>query len=327
MTKRSDPLRRFTETPLTTSLPIMGRMIRLETNSAKVLNHAADLFSDYRRSEGVSPDFLWRIVTQPGLREDTTWPKRSAYSDSGLRFAEYGQTNFVAVDLDSREGVAYLEEGLAEDELGLTSPFLDNMFSWTAGSLGLTPIFAACVGVQGHAILVAGAPNSGKTSASYIAAKSGLDFHADRAVFLEVTQNGLIAWGDFAPVAFRPDVLKFFPELQSSTRPLSYDDITYHYLDKRLYQAVPARPVVPVCCVFLERATAGQMTLSRLSPSAVPHRLNGLSPFREDDRFELQRASVFDALAALPIYDLKFVNDPAAAAECFRGLLREHTAE
>jgi hypothetical protein len=305
----------------------MGRTIRLESNSARILKHSAELFAAYPHSPGERPDFLWRIVTQPGPRADTIWPKRSAYSDSGLRFAEYGQTNFIAVDLDAREGVGYLAEGLAEDDLGLTSPFLDNMFCWTAGSLGLTPIFAACVGAQGHAILVSGAPNSGKTSSSYVAAKSGLDFLADRGVFLEVTHGRLIAWGDFAPAAFRPEALKFFPELQSSTRPLRYDDITYHYLDKRLYQSVPGRPVVPVCCVFLERVTAGNLSLSRLSPNKVFKRLDKLSAFREDDRFETQRATVFDALAALPVYDLRFVNNPAAAAECFRGLLREHTAK
>jgi len=305
----------------------MGRTIRLETNSERILKHSERLFAAYTHSLAERPDFLWRIVTQPSSQGDATWPKRSAYSDSGLRFAEYGQTNFVAVDLDAREGVGYLAEGLAEDDLGLTSPFLDNMFCWTAGSLGLTPIFAACVGVRGHAILVFGAPNSGKTSASYVAAKSGLDFDADRGVFLEVTQGKLIAWGDFAPAAFRPEALKFFPELQSSTRPCRYDDITYHYLDKRLYQTAPARPVTPVCCVFLERVTAGELNLSRLSPDAVSKRLDGLAPFREDDRFEAQRDAVFDALAALPGYDLKFVNDPATAAACFRGLLRDHTAE
>ena len=325
-TSRPDPLRRFTPTPYTTSLPIMDRTICLETNDVRILKHAAGLFSDYQPSPAGRPDFLWRIVSQPSPQRDPVWPQRSAFSDSGLRFAEFGQTNFVAVDLDGREGVGYLAEGLVEGDLGLTSPFLDNMFCWTAGSLGLTSIFAASVGIHGNALLVAGAANSGKTTASYIAAKNGLEFHADRAVFLEMRQEGLLAWGDFSPAAFRPDVLKFLPELQSSTRPLRFCDFTYHYLDKRVYQTAPARPAIPVCCVFLERQTAGELTLSRLSRPELSKRLDGLAAFQDDARFETQRAAVLKALEALPAYNLVFANDPVAAAECFPGLLREHAA-
>jgi hypothetical protein len=323
-TIRPDPLRRFTPTPYTTLLPIMNRTICLETNDERILKHAVGVFSDYQPSVGRLPDFLWRIVSQPCPQMDPVWPKRSAFSESGLRFAEFGQTNFVAVDLDAREGVGYLSEALAKDDLGLTSPYLDNMFCWTAGSLGLTSLFAACVGVEGHALLVAGASGNGKTTASYIAAKNGLEFQGDRAVFLEMRGEELLAWGDFSPAAFRTDTLNFLPELQSSTRPLRYFDFTYHYLDKRVYQTAPARPVIPVCCVFLDRQTAGKLTLSRLSRNELSKRLDGLSAFQDDARFETQREAVFNALAALPAYNLVFANDPAAAAECFPGLLREH---
>jgi hypothetical protein len=307
----------------------MGRTISLETNDVRILHHAAGLFAVYeeegrRRRQGV--DFVWKIVTHPGSQTGTTWPKRSAHSESGLRYAEFGQTSFLAVDLDAREGVGYLTDVLAGDDLGLTSPFLDNMLSWTAGSLGLTPIFAACVGVQGRALLVAGAQNSGKTTASYLAAKKGLDFHSDRAVFLEMNEGALLAWGDFAPATFRPEALKFLPELRSTTRPFRYSDLTFHCLNKHVYQTIPGRPVIPVCCVFLDRQAAGNLTLSRLSRDEIAKHLGGLEAFRDDSRFEPQRETVFNAIKALPAYELKFAGDPAAAAECFPNLLRKHSA-
>jgi hypothetical protein len=111
--QRQDPLRRFTSTPYTTALPAMGRTVQLETNSVSLLEHAKELFAPYPRLPGGQVDFLWRIVIQSHPQMTPPWPKRSAFSDHGLRFAEFGQRNFLAVDLDLREGIAFLAEGLA----------------------------------------------------------------------------------------------------------------------------------------------------------------------------------------------------------------------
>jgi hypothetical protein len=324
--KRADPMRRFTPTPYLVDLPVMGHSLRLETNSRRILEHTADLFSVYPGTRNRSPEFLWRIVTQSDLPMHSPWPKRFAFSDDGLRFAEFGQGNFLAVDLDAREGIAFLAEGLAKDELGLTSPFLDNLFCMTAASLSLTAVSAACVGLGEDGILVFGAPNSGKTTASYIAAKNGLEFHADRALFVEMKQGSILAWGDFWPAAFRPETLHFLPELQGSARLFRYSDFNFYYLNKRAFQNARAHPIVPVCCVFLDRQTA---PISRLSP--VPHeefsqRLAGLAAFQDDVRFEAQRTAVFDTLGELPAYDLAFRSDPAIAARFFPDLLRKHSA-
>lgn len=324
--KRTDPLHRFTPTPYATLLPVMDRAIRLETNDARILERTSAVFAGYPPPQSGQPDFLWRIVSQPGSEERQPWPARSAFSGPGLRFAEFGQTNFVAVDLEIREAVGYIAEGLVESDLELTSPFLDTLFCLTAGSLGLTSIFAACVGVNSDALLVVGAPDNGKTSASYLAAKNGLEFHADRAVFLEVRSGQLFAWGDFWPAVFRPEGLKYYPELQSSTRLFRYCDSHSYYLDKREYQKAPLRAVTPVSCVFLERRPAKTVIPLRISADEFAKRLNGLESFQDDVRFEAQRAAVFNALESLPAYDLAFDRDPAAAAKCFPGLLREHSS-
>jgi hypothetical protein len=232
----------------------------------------------------------------------------------------------VAVDLNKCEAIGYIAEGLAENELELTSPFLDTLFCLTAGSLGLTSMFAACVGISGTALLVFGAPDNGKTTASYLAAKTGLEFHADRAVFLEVRSGQLMAWGDFWPAVFRPDALDYYPELQTSTRLFRYHDFDSYYFDKRQYQTVPLRAVTPVCCVFLERGAARTLSPSRIARTEFSKRLDVLESFGDDARFDAQRAAVFNALEALPAYDLAFGEDPAAAAKFFPGLLKEHSS-
>src|ERR1022692_232823 len=132
--QRQDPLHRFTPTPYTAALPVMGRTVQLETNNLRILQHTSALFAPYPGSPSGHPEFRWRIVIQPHPQMTPPWPKRSAFSDLGLRYAEFGQRNFLAVDLDAREAIGFLAEGLAKDELGLTSPFIENMFLMSAGS-------------------------------------------------------------------------------------------------------------------------------------------------------------------------------------------------
>jgi hypothetical protein len=322
--ERVDPLRRFTPTPYVTLLPVMGRAIRFETNDAGLLERVASVFCDYPLPQPGHPDFVWRIVSHAGS-EVSQWPVRVAFSDGSLRYAQFGQTNFVAVDLDTREAFGYVAERLVEDPLELISPFLDTLFSMTAGSLGLTSIFSACVGIGDDAVLIAGRLDNGKTSTSYVAAKTGLEFHADRAVFLETQSGRLVAWGDFWPAVFRPEALKYYPELQSATRLFRYCDFNSYYLDKGPYRGAPVRAVTPVCCVFLERCPAATVIPSRIPRKELSKRLDALESFQEDSRFEAQRAEAFNALETLPAYDLKF-EDPADAAKFFPALLREHAS-
>jgi hypothetical protein len=322
--QRQDPLRRFTPTPYATALPLMGRTVRFETNDLRILDHVAELFSSYPGSPDGRPDFRWKIVIQSHPHMTPPWPKRTAFSDSGLRFAEFGQRNFIAVDLDAREGIGFLAEGLAEDELGLTSPFIDTIFYLTAGSLGLVSLTAACVATGDKGLLVMGPADSGKTTASYLSTKMGLEFHADQAVFLEPGSNGLCAWGDFFPAAFRPQGLQFLPELQASTRPFSYCDLRFYYLNKRGFQAARARPIEPVCCVYLARTSAPEPRLSSVSGAELSQRLSENLPFKDDDRFNAQCSCILNSLVKLPAYHLDYGSDPAVAAVFFHDLLTRH---
>ncbi len=248
--ERRDHLRRFTPTPYATALPVMGRTVRLESNSQKILAHAEELFARYPGSPQGLPQFLWRIVSESDFAMRSPWPRRSAFSDHGLRYAEFGQRNFLAVDLEAREAIAFLSAGLVEDKLGFTSPFLDNLFCMTAGSLGLVSLRANCVSLGNKGLLVLGPHNSGKTTASYIAARLGLEFYADEGVFAEIKEDAVRVWGGFWPAAFRPQALRFFPELRMCTRPFSYCNFTFHHLQRHQYRATQVHPLIPVGCVF-----------------------------------------------------------------------------
>ena len=211
---RNDPMRRFVPIPYSALLPVMRSSVRLETNSSKLLKHMIELFERYPGEPTARPQFLWRIVMDSDVRCGPPWPRRSTFSDGGLRFAQFGQRNFLAVDIDSREAIAFVAEGLLEDAPGFTSPFIDTLSYMTAGSLGLVPLSCVCL-LGNKGLLVMGPPNQGKTTASYLAAQGGLTFHADQSVFLEIAGDEFRAWRDFVPIAFRPETL------QSSARAAS----------------------------------------------------------------------------------------------------------
>ena len=325
--KRIDPLRRFAPAPQVIELNLMGHRLRLETDSKKILDHVSGLFSTYPDRPNRFPEFVWRIISQTDFQMGPPWPERSAFADHGLCCIAFGQRNFLAVDLDMQEGIGFVAEGLAEDALGLTSPFLDNLFCMTAASLGLTAISAACVGLGNAGLLVVGSPNSGKTTSCYIAARNGLEYHADRALFVEQKSGVIRAWGDFWPAAFRPDTLRFLPELAASAHLFRYSNFTFYYLDKRALQASPMHSIIPACCVFLERGRTTQPRLTEVPRAEFARRVTRLAAFQDDIRFDAQRASVFAALEALPAYDFAYREDPADAAGVFHELLHRHPAQ
>ena len=321
-TKREDVLRRFTSTPHVTDLRLMERTVRLETNSEAVLGLALKFFERHQDGTVKEPEFLWRIVCESDPQVQSTAVQFSAFSDLGLRYINIGQKGFLAVDLEKREAAGFLANLILDGEPDLRHcRSLDILFCMTAASLGLTALSGACVGVEDRGVMIFGPPNSGKTTASYLAAKSGMEFHADQVVFLDMNRNRLRVWGDLLPAVFRPEALHFLPELTQAARPSSYADLAFYYLDKALLQAPQARPVTPVCSVFLERCASSKPRQRQLTRSDAVSRLRNCILFNEDPRFDAQIATALTALADKPAYNLQYDSDPTIAATFIEKLL------
>jgi len=319
----SDPLRRFLPTPYAAPLFVMGRTIHLETNSSTLLNHLVELFRPFPAVKGGS-DFVWRIVVEAGAHCSPPWPRRTTFSDAGIRFAQFGQRNLIAVDIEARTAVAIVAEGLFDDLPGFTSPFIDTLFYMTCGALGLVPLAVACVCLGQEGLLILGPPNQGKTTASYLAAKDGVTFVADQCVFLEVVNGELRGWGDFVPIAFRPDALQHLPELKARTGLFSYCDFDFYYMAKDIPDSGTAGFVTPTCCIFLERGVSPVPRLTPLCEREFSELLPEHIAFKEESRFAEQQSQVLAKMAHLPAYHLAYGEDPATAAPFFRNLLTRH---
>jgi len=250
----------------------------------------------------------------------------TAFSDDGLRYVNFGQRGFFAIDLNAGKAIGFLSEELAKDPVGFSSVFVATLFDLTASVLGLVPVAAACVSLHGRALLVFGAPRSGKTTSTYLAGKLGLEFHSDQASYLDLQPNGLHVWGQFWPAAFRDESIQLLPELTSATQSFTYGNLTYLCFARQPFRAAEARAVTPVACVFLERQAAEVPHLISMAPAEREDHLSDCLSFQEDVRFGSQFRRTLCELGKLPAYRLPYGNDPAVAATFLRNILRVHNS-
>lgn len=317
---RWDPLRRFTPTPLVADLPVMERTLRLETNSPVVLEQARRAFARYAHACPGPPQFVWRIVAEPNAPLKPPWPERSAFSDAGLRFVSLGPRCFLALDLESREAIGFVPEDSVRDDVGFSTVFLGTLFYLTSGALRLTPVSAACVALGRNGLLLFGPPNSGKTTSGYLSSKLGMEFFADQAIFAELEGGRVIAWGEFWPGAFRPQAVRFQPELAEVARSFEQQGFTFLCVGQNWPNQ--AHCVIPSSCLFLERGVAEAPQVIPLSACDFAKRLRESIPFQDDNQFEADQAAVFGALSQLPAYRLLYGDDPGAITPLLRTILQ-----
>jgi hypothetical protein len=326
--KRLDSLRRFVATPHEISLQLMGKTVRVETNRPEILELTLQFFSCYPQVSQGDTEFRWRIVSEAGCSVGQE-ARTSAFSDGDLSFVNIGQRSFVTVDAEARLGIAFLDQRFAEarEAKFVVRPPLGILLCMSAASLGLTSLSAACVALGEKGVLLLGEPNSGKTTAAYVAAMLGMEFLADQLVFLECACSGIYVWGDPFPAVFRPATLQFHPELRSETRASSYGDVHFHYFDKSKLQRKQAHRVMPVCSVLLQRSAAAEPRLVSLAEGELSQHLAASLLFKDAERFQSQHEAAFAGLAKLPSYRLPYGEDPATAATLVRDLLVDHGRE
>jgi hypothetical protein len=176
--------------------------------------------------------------------------------------------------------------------------------------------------MKDRGVMVFGPPNSGKTTASYLAAKLGMEFHADQVVFLDMSRDVVQAWGDPFPAVFRPETLDFLPELRLAARGSTYANLSFYYFDKSPLQALRARSVSPVCSLFLERGMPCEPQLREITRKDAVSRLRDCMLFKEDKCFGAQVNVALNALAERPVYILQYGSDPRIATTVIEKMLR-----
>lgn len=321
---REDRLGRFSPTPLTAALCVMGRTLTLETNSATVLRQARCAFEPYGVGSFEQSEFLWRIVSETGEPAPGVWPEVNAVASGSLCLAHFGRQSFLAVDLDAREAVGCLPEILAADESVFCGIFLAALFQSTASALRLTEFSAACLALEGKGLLLFGPSQDGKSAVSRLAARLGLEFHSDQATFIETKGNGMRAWGQCWPALPQPDTPKFNSEISAASHLVKDESGVLLAREQHALRPVSSPSVTPALCIFLEPVSSEAPRLSPVHGRESWRRLQEEGTAGVADPGSREREAVARALSSLPAYRLAYGRDPSVAAVFLHSMLRTH---
>jgi hypothetical protein len=110
-----DPLKRFTPTPVTTTIRVAGVAVRVETNCVTVIFQLQEALALAPAPDPGVPSFSWKIVVEPQeepqLEGECFDPHSFSYGD--LSLIHISRQSFVACDRGAREGIAFLSSNLA----------------------------------------------------------------------------------------------------------------------------------------------------------------------------------------------------------------------
>ncbi len=321
---REDRLGRFSPTPLTTALCVMGRTLTLETNSATVLRQARCAFEPYGVGSFEQSEFLWRIVCETGEQAPEAWPEVNAVAGGSLCLAHFGRQSFCAADLDAREAVGYIPEILAADQSAFCGIFLAALFQSTASALRLKQLSAACLALEGKGLLLFGPSQHEKSAVSRLAARLGLKFHSDQATFIETKGEGMRAWGQCWPALPQPDAPKANSESSAASRLVKGEGGALFATEQHALRPVSARSVTPILCIFLEPVSSEVPRLSPVHGRESWRRLQEEGMAGAADPSSREREAVARALSNLPAYRLAYGRDPGVAAVFLHSMLKAH---
>lgn len=281
-----DLIGRFTPTPLHAEVSALRRTIRLETNSSAILRLMRCLLEDDgasapRRTTSAPAVFRWRLVSDPAVAPKSPWTPASIVSDEGLRYASFGQSSFVAVDLASRQAVGFVAEPLTRDEAAFKESVLSALFSMTADALGVAVFRGIAARRDGKALLIVGTRPSSNRDFVNLGEGSGFEGLEDEWTFLEPTPGGLQVWAGFRP----------------------------------------ARVAALAGCVLVESESAAAPLLDAVPAAKHAERLRPYLLFADDRKLAAQHDNVLHALARLPAYNLVGGVSSNEAARLFRRLL------
>lgn len=318
-----DLLRRFTSTPHAADVCLMERAIRMESSNVLILERALRATKIYGVPRSRRPEFLWRLVSEADSQLKPPWPEMTAFSHQGLSFVNIGQQSFLAVDLESREGVGFLAEELAKDEMGFDRRFLSMLCALTAPALGLVPFSGGCVARDGRGLLVFDPSRRAKTGRADRTGSVNPRLLADEVVFLEANRDGLRSWRQFWPGAFFEDEIPLVPRVAGTGWPLQHQGGILWNWEETVGDS-PSGAVVPVGCVFLEHLQMERSKVIRLDERAVASRLEEVCVVNDSSWLKAEKATICLALSRLPAYHLSCSLDQKDVEALFSEFLNRY---
>ncbi|GLQ95547.1 serine kinase [Dyella acidisoli] len=156
------------------------------------------------------PDF--RIELQLVPHRDQPYiiepPQVQMHSGAGVLCGVIDASNYVVISPAQHRALVVASEDMLDFPYHLRYELIEfAVFILATRGLGLVPLHGACVGRNGHGLLLLGASGAGKSTMALHSLLNGLDFLSEDAVF--VHPETLLATGVANYVHVKPDALRF----------------------------------------------------------------------------------------------------------------------
>jgi hypothetical protein len=256
-----DPVLAAYELPLRATYYPFGFPLELATNSAHVLEAAAEGWGEFTQQFHAAPVRM-HLGVAPG--SNTHLPPTSTFrSREHLMFFVADSENFMVCDFNQGFGFGWTTESVAADHALVRYRFL------TAAGLSLieqqafASMHCGLVVRNGCGVAFFGDSLAGKSTLSYACARAGWTFVSDDGIFLVRNSSYRYAVGDPYTLRLRADAKPLFPELQdriATTRPNGKEGIEIFTRELPI-QVAPGCTIDHI--VFLNRDQPGPARVRR----------------------------------------------------------------
>jgi hypothetical protein len=310
-----DPLRARTKLPLQARYRPLGFALDLQTNSAGVLQAAAESWPGTARTFMEPPLQLSIGVAGEGCAIETPAP---AFRSRGhLLSIMSGVEDFLVCDLRTGSGFGWIRPSTLSDTAFFRYHFLEAAALTLLEQLHFAPVHGATVARSGCGVMLCGESFAGKSTLAYACARDGWTIVSDDASYLLRNRIELFAIGNSNVLRFRPDAPLLFPELSGrslATRPNGKAGIEVSTSDLPGIHTAPGALVRHV--VFLCREEGARAELTHCPSGEAFARLAGASPYGQED-VNAAQVVTYERLSSLPSWRLHYsaLNDAVSRLE------------
>jgi len=191
---------------------VLGGRFRFESDSAELLSLVESAYGRLpaHRFPHMSPEFRieLRVVRRGDKASAAEPPPVHMQSGMGLFGGVVDAWNYVLLSPAQRRGLIVVSEDRLQFPYHVRYELIEfAVFLLAARVQNIVPLHGACVGSDGHGVLLLGASGAGKSTLSLQALLEGMDFLAEDGVF--VHPESLLATGVANFIHLKQDALRF----------------------------------------------------------------------------------------------------------------------
>jgi hypothetical protein len=318
----ADPLLRRMPLPHRMMLPVMGIPVHYAASHAELLGAVEEVFGHWRAltpqpTAPAGARVAIRLVLHDGDEGDVP-PVVTFRAADALRWMVHTRGSVGIVDMEHHTGAAWVTRALLNDRDYYRRAIVGFLTLMLATMHDRTPMHAAMVGQGDTGLLLAGPTGAGKSTLAYAAARAGLKFLSDDAVYIQ--RSPWRVWCGMPVSLLLDETARQFSELKGrSPSPLPGNKAK---IVVPMASDVTETPWVTRAGVCLVERSTGPVRLQRADPAEIRAVL--LRDHVEDrDRMGARLEEVAGWLSGRGGWRLTLSKDPADALPHLKAMLSQ----